>query len=135
MPNRTEPQWTREICKRLLAVNTRVYAIVGGLRQQSGLPDRYICHSIWQGWLEFKNVYTPLDARQKIELRELNRRQPGIAFILSKHSTDTKCFKGDICDFEENILATFDGSALDLLQKLQTLTWELFNERGVPSSI
>lgn len=77
-----ESEWTRIICGQLKAMNAIVFAVVGGTMQEPGIPDRYICHTKWQGWLEFKGGKTKVAAKQRIWIRRHNERRPGSAFVV-----------------------------------------------------
>lgn len=77
-----ESEWTRKICKELEQHNALVFAIVGGPMQTVALPDRYVHHAYWCGWLEFKGAQTRLTPLQKKRIDELNRRRGGSAFVV-----------------------------------------------------
>lgn len=79
-----ESPWTARVCKHFEKFNAMTFAVVGGEKQKSGWPDRYVHHSYWSGWLEFKGETTTITALQIKIIVELNRRQPGCAFILRK---------------------------------------------------
>lgn len=53
-----ESQLTEWVDARVAKCNTVKLAIVGGMRQQSGWPDRYYCHRLFKGFVEYK-----IDAR------------------------------------------------------------------------
>lgn len=87
----TESQLTRRLCRELEELGALTFAVVGGMRQEAGWPDRYVAHAVWSGWLEFKvygNALSPLQAKR---LRELESR--GVAamcvnhdeFVVSRH--------------------------------------------------
>jgi len=60
---KSESEFTRWFCKMVEARGAETIAFVGSKMQQSGLPDRYVAHSIFRGWIEFKrktNDYTSL---------------------------------------------------------------------------
>ncbi len=64
----TESEFTRWFCKALEKVNCVCVPIVGSMRQQSGIPDRWVAHSSFpqkQVWLEFKKNKTPLSGQQE----------------------------------------------------------------------
>ena len=106
----TETQWTREIVDDLKNCNTVVFAIVGGMMQQPGWPDRYIAHTLWQGHLEFKGVKTRVGDKQKIIIRELNLRQQGIAYVIRQPNRIER--------WDGSLVEYFNGSGRGLLHKL-----------------
>jgi len=63
--------WTGELRK----CNTLVFSIVGGLMQDSGIPDRYASHTRWTGFIEGKTGTRGLDAHQLHILLELTKRR------------------------------------------------------------
>jgi hypothetical protein len=104
-----EIAWTRRICNEMKACNALVFACVGGPMQEPGWPDRYVHHTYWSGWLEFKGVRTTVKLKQKIILRKLGRcgyvaRQPNRI-----ETADGK------------LVALFDGTGLGLLKCLRDL--------------
>lgn len=73
------------------------------------------------GWLEFKGPKTRLTNLQKIFIRELNARHPGIAYVVRQPRY--------IEDHEGNVLETFNDE-MDLLNKLAALTSERTGRGG-----
>ena len=69
-----ECAFTRWFCSCLKAVNTEVVAMVGSMRQKAGLPDRYVCHTRFRGWLEFKLGDRRLTTTQHILMKRLLER-------------------------------------------------------------
>lgn len=78
----SESAATRVFCKLLESHNSLTCAIVGSLRQKRGLPDRFISHRRWQGWVEFKAFNGVVDPLQERFIREFNKRKVGSAFIV-----------------------------------------------------
>lgn len=58
--------------------------------QQPGWPDRYLVHTLWCGWLEFKNINTPVEPIQRKRMSEIWARQPGTVFIVRKGEDERK---------------------------------------------
>ncbi len=106
----TESIWTRKICDDLKDLNTLVIPIVGGVRQPTGLPDRYISHTLWTGWLEFKGPLTKLQPKQAHYIEEFNKRKPGSAFVCREPIR--------IEDTHGNVVRYFDGTGCGLLKSL-----------------
>lgn len=50
-----------------------IFVIAGGSRYQTvGMPDRYITHPLFSGWVEFKDDGTPLRTDQSLVNGRLN---------------------------------------------------------------
>ena len=73
-----EGEWTKHVTGQLHAM---VVPYVASRRQPAGMPDRIVWSAIWQGWVEFKNISTPLGVAQKRSMCRLNAIKPGSAFI------------------------------------------------------
>ena len=71
---KSESKFTRWFCDQLRAVNTEVIAFVGSKMQKSGVPDRYVCHKSFRGWLEMKRNDKKLRTNQRILMTRLNER-------------------------------------------------------------
>lgn len=110
-----ETKWTRCVCKELVRLNAQVVAIVGGNpKQQRGIPDRYINHTRWRGWLEFKGPKTKIDPLQARFIAGHNARSPGTAFIVREPNR--------LEDHNGNLLTLFAADdAKALLKQLQYL--------------
>src|SRR5580765_53190 len=109
----TEAQFTSKICKGLEAMGAFVFAIVGGNMQRPGMPDRYVHHMRWQGFLEFKGEHGTVSQIQKYTINHLNKIVPGSAYIIRAPNI--------IEDISGDVVGHFD-SANDLLLKLQEFT-------------
>lgn len=81
-----ETQATVKLCRELEAIGCLTFAIVGSQMQETGLPDRYIAHAKWTGWVEFKSWKGTLSPKQKWIQRELQKR--GVNYCLVKFSLD-----------------------------------------------
>ena len=71
--NGSEATLTRRLCKELEKRGAFVFAIVGGILQEPGWPDRYIAHKKWSGWVEFKKN-TKVSEKQAWIISELRKR-------------------------------------------------------------
>ncbi len=67
-----ESNFTKEVCHILKSQGAMIVSLVGGRLQRPGLPDRYVTHPQWQGFLEFKVGRNRCTVLQKQVLRELN---------------------------------------------------------------
>jgi len=50
----TECELTRRLCGRLAAEGVVVLPYVAGAMCPAGVPDRWVCHPDFEGWVEFK---------------------------------------------------------------------------------
>lgn len=108
-----ESSLTKSLCKTLTGQGALIFAIVGGPIQETGWPDRHISHLKWTGWLEFK-LRTHLSLKQKIIIRELNRRGDS-AFMVRFVGRELS-----ICDHDENeIRRTTPQELLNTLREIR----------------
>ena len=113
---KSESELTRALCKDLERMNALVFSVVGNRMQRPGLPDRYVAHRRWQGWLEFKASRGKLTEAQRITLRELNSRGVNTYVVRfgGLHSSQIE-------DWEGRRLAEWNGTAVGLLDALEGL--------------
>jgi len=107
----TETKWTKRVCEELRRCNTQVVSLHGGsVYQTTGIPDRYIIHTVWNGWLEFKGPSTKLKGIQArfIKLHEL--KWPTTAYVVREPDR--------IEDSQGELLMRFDGTGKGLLDTL-----------------
>lgn len=78
----SEIPYTHEVYKKLELLNAIVIPYVASMRNKPGVPDRIIVHKYWSGFLEFKGVRTPIKKNQELTIKELNKRDPGCAFVI-----------------------------------------------------
>ena len=102
-----EIQFTHRICDQMKKYNVKVTAIVASMMQPAGIPDRYIAHTVFCGWLEFKGRETKITKRQAIFIREHNRCAPNTAYVVREPDR--------LEDHDGNLLDTFDGTGYGLL--------------------
>ncbi len=65
-----EIKFTREVCKGWRARGAYVFAVVGGERQISGLPDRVLWFRGKTIWVEFKGPNGTLRTNQRLIIKE-----------------------------------------------------------------
>jgi hypothetical protein len=70
----TESEFTRAWSRRCEDLGAMVIALVGSQMQQVGLPDRYVCHRRFRGWVEVKRDGGQLRAIQRINLEKIIAR-------------------------------------------------------------
>jgi len=117
---KNESAFTRWFCDILTKHNAKVIAFVGSTMQRSGLPDRYICHNKFRGWVEFKKDKGKLTVGQRLFMQGLQDRGDncGVVRYLSKERVIRfESIDGDFCG--ELDLETAD--AFSILISLQGL--------------
>lgn len=68
-----ECEKTKEACTAMKEQGAYIFVISGGSRFQTiGMPDRYITHPLFSGWIEFKDQSTELRTDQKLVIQKLN---------------------------------------------------------------
>lgn len=78
-----ESLFTKQVCDELKRVNATVFNFVAGSPGQTpGIPDRYVSHMLFQGFLEFKGTKTSVSQVQTIMHRELNRHKRGQCLLV-----------------------------------------------------
>lgn len=70
----TECKFTQWFCKCIEQCNAVTFAMVASPMQRVGLPDRYVCHTLFRGWLEFKSHNGRLSPIQRKVLTDLRTR-------------------------------------------------------------
>jgi len=69
-----ERAFQKQVIKWLKSKGAVVYNIHGHAMQQRGIPDLYVAHWRWQGWLELKTGNNKLSTLQEIEIGKLQSR-------------------------------------------------------------
>lgn len=93
-----------KVSKMLNHCGGTYFKLHGHAMQASGLPDCYIAHRIWRGWLELKVDGNKLSAVQKFTIRDLNSHGD-IALVLRYMNIDNHVY---ICDEEEHAHMKFE---------------------------
>lgn len=109
----TESEWTRLVCEEMSRCNTIIFPCVASKMQAAGWPDRWVCHKLWCGWLEFKGENTLLTVKQHHIIYSLNKRQPCSAFVVR--------WPNRIENEEGELITHFDGHGKTLLQQLSKI--------------
>lgn len=113
-----ESQYTKAVCEEMEQCGASVIPYVGNTRQRNGVPDRWVGHSLFSGWLEFKTLKGRLSLGQKICIERLNRSVKGTAYVIRSNGNVT-C--GRIENEKGKVLAMF-SNGYDLLLKLFELS-------------
>jgi len=111
---KTETQRTRALCEQLVKHNTTVFACVAQKMQAPGWPDRFLSHTKWRGWVEFKNPKTPLTTDQRLILRALRKADPFSAYV-GRFLSDTEL---QFEDEEGNVLFSLHAQTVRGLARL-----------------
>lgn len=117
----SESTISQKLCDALRKMGSVVFKIHGHAMQQPGIPDFYLAHPLWQGWIETKGATTKLTPLQATFLRKLQVNGAN-AYVL--RFLDSRRWR---IETETDILRYFetknwaDGAA-QLLQILNGLT-------------
>ena len=68
-----ESQFTKGICRWIEKAGGLTIALVGGVMQTLGTPDRFFVHPRWSGWVEFKKKGNRLSPAQANMLGEMDK--------------------------------------------------------------
>ena len=71
---KNERMFTRWFCRMVTARGAKTIAIVGSMRQESGISDRYIAHSKFRGWIEFKHKWNCCSPLQRLFLGDMKAK-------------------------------------------------------------
>lgn len=95
---KSETEFTKWFCDQLQAVNALTIAFVGSTMQVGGIPDRYICHRDFHGWIEFKKDRRKVTTAQRIFIQDVNIREGNALVVrydsrndLIRFGVDTTC--------------------------------------------
>jgi hypothetical protein len=135
---KTESDHTANFCGQLKKFNCHVIRLTGGsvrgadgirVTTELGIPDRYICHRRWSGFVEFKMLPNgKVQGIQADHLQQLNTRQPASAFIcwIPPGAVNSALGQWSLQWWNQQsaqwIAIPFDGSAkgfLDLVEKIR----------------
>lgn len=118
--NKRETRMTKDLCDRLRLCGAKVVVIAGdSVYQPSGLPDRYLSHRRWHGWVEFKSHTGSLNTQQRDHIREFSARRPFSAVVLRLPADESDEYVVE--DHEGARLFSFTRP-IDLFVNLQNLT-------------
>ena len=67
-----------------------VFNVHGHLEQKSGMPDLYVSHPMFRGWLELKTKDHQLEPLQEKQIRDL-RRTGDVAFAVRLKDGEVTC--------------------------------------------
>ncbi len=107
-----ETNFQKILVKSLRECGTVVFNIHGHSMQVAGIPDLYIAHKIWSGWLELKTGNNPVTKLQQHTLKQLY--DWGInAYILvgNKPRIIVKLYSGEIVGHISFMSNDIDGIA------------------------
>ena len=102
---------------QLRAEGALVVPIVGGAMQRPGLPDRWVCHRRWCGWIEYK---TGRVADIQIAVMHEILRHGGLVFVVRPHTIESP---------SGEILATYE-KVQGVVALLEGATGKIFDGGG-----
>lgn len=114
-----EAEFTSITCRAFEKLNAVIIPIVQGKESKPGVPDRFIAHTYWQGFIEFKGHATKIRPIQSIVLRELKKR--GVNAFVVRAGMDEQAILPSIEDENGVWIADFENTK-DLLNKLVELS-------------
>ena len=104
-----ETTYRKKLCKELRGLGALILPIVGSTNQFAGVPDFYMSHAKWQGFIEMKGEFTTLRAIQIKVMSDLIKT--GTSCYVVRYPNQLQTYKGDpIAEFTDGI---------DLLEKLK----------------
>lgn len=65
---------TKQFCLELENCGAFIIPYVASKYNRPGVPDRFITHRLWNGWIEFKDAKTQITDLQKWTLSQLRYR-------------------------------------------------------------
>jgi hypothetical protein len=74
IPMPREAIFQRRIKEALESAGAFVFNCHGSQMQRSGMPDLWVQHQIWCGWIELKTENTALEPIQEITIEKIRRR-------------------------------------------------------------
>lgn len=102
---------TRNITVALRGLNALVLTAAAGMYSTVGIPDRYIAHPLYNGWVEFKGEFTHVTPQQHEMLRMLQERGTNCVIVRYIFSRD--------CARIETPFASWDSGDTASLTSLQ----------------
>ena len=118
-PGHREAWYQGHVVTALKSVGAEIYKIHGHAMQVAGIPDLYVGHSDWQGWIEMKAEYGKLRGTQKIKLERLEKRRINAVVFRGFH----QMYVVENCKGEPLITQSFqkwrEVTGASLLQDLQ----------------
>ena len=77
----SESEISQKLCNSLRQLGAVVFKIHGHAMQQPGIPDFYLSHPLWQGWIETKGPMTKLTPLQVTFLRKLRKTGSNVCVL------------------------------------------------------
>jgi len=117
---KNESAFTRWFCDILTKHNAKVVAFVGSTMQATGITDRYICHVMFRGWVEFKKDKGKLTVGQRLFMQGLQDRGDNcgvVRYWSAENSITIENIDGD----ELQLLCIENLNAYMILCALQSL--------------
>ena len=116
----SESEWTSRLMAGVKECGGLVLPVVAHKRGEPGWPDRMVIHKRWMGFVEVKVDGRMLTTLQRIRIRDICSRRPLGAVVARRMQFAPGKFiiEDEVC----NMLAEFDGSGQDLIDKLAKLS-------------
>lgn len=121
-----ESKFKAEVRQALESLGGKVVKLWGNMFQETGLPDLYVAHVRWNGWIELKVGKRKAEPRQKIVMSEFVARH--VAAMVLRFREDgliqTETEEGEVLQ-ERSWEGTNIERAKILIAMLQVSTMEL----------
>jgi hypothetical protein len=125
---KSEAENTSDLVAELERLGAWCFKTCGNRFQKSGVPDLYIHHIWFQGWIEFKNPDNVVSDIQRETISQLNNRIAGSAFIAMFMHGNIAPYRLCICsngkqwgdEIRANDLSTLARNFLSWLQIART---------------
>lgn len=112
------------LVKSLRESGAIVFNIHGHAMQMAGIPDLYVAHNIWEGWLELKAGNNPVTKLQQHTLKKLH--DCGVnayALVANKPRMIIKLHEETIVGYISFMTNNIDG--IEVLNKLREASLKL----------
>lgn len=120
-----ESNFQRILVKSLRECGAVVFNVHGHAYQIAGIPDLYVAHPIWNGWLELKTGNNPLTKLQTKTLKNLEAAKVRVFTLVEKKPRIlVKDSDGTILSHIPFLINDLDG--IDVLRNLEKVS-EILN--------
>lgn len=112
------------LVKSLRESGAIVFNIHGHAMQMAGIPDLYVAHNLWEGWLELKTGNNPATKLQQHTLKKLyDCGVNAYVLVANKPRMIIKLHEGSIVGYISFMTNNIDG--IEVLNKLREASLKL----------
>ncbi len=98
---------TKQFCVELENCGAFVIPYVASKYNRPGVPDRFVTHRLWHGWVEFKDIETKITNLQDWTIKQLRYR--GCNAVILRFPNTIKI---------GSCIKEFDGTAMGFLEAM-----------------